>query len=128
MPARSDRPHERRRRGGFALVELMVTSLVLMTGCVALVLSTSSTSLATYKAAQSTVAQNSLAWVEESLADVEYADLLSWNGVALDRGDHTARIAAQLVAPGLIGLEVTVADDRTGALLCRIATLRSGGA
>ncbi len=117
----------RSRRSGFALVELMVTSIVLMTGCVALVLSTSTTGLATFKAEQASVTKNTLDWLLESLADVEFDDLLSWNGVSFDRGDHTARVNATTVSLGLISLEMTVTDDRTGSVLGRIATLRSGG-
>lgn len=123
-----DRPiRSVRAQGGFALVELMITAMVVMMGCAALVLSTSSTGLATLKAEQAAVTRNSLEWLLESLADVEYDDLLSWNGVSFDRGDHTARVVAVPVSLGLIRLELTVTDDRTGATLGRLATLRSGG-
>jgi hypothetical protein len=73
-------------------------------------------------------ARASLRAVAERVTTADYADLLGWNGLTLDRGDHTVVVAAAPICDGLIAVEVRVVDDLTGAVLGRRSARRASGA
>jgi len=117
----------RRRSQGIALVEILIAVGVLVMTSLMLAYAFTSAGLSSKMTDRAVVAQASLASVVESVADVPYDQLLSWNGIASDRGDHTVTINANLAQVGLIVVEVTVRDDRTQAVLARLATYRAQG-
>lgn len=108
------------------LLELMVAASILAIVSLALVHVFSTTTSASVQSDRSMQVQSSLQSTYESVADVAYDQLLSWNGVVTHHGEQDVTVAANLVQVGLIELEFTVTEARTGAVLTRLATYRSG--
>jgi prepilin-type N-terminal cleavage/methylation domain-containing protein len=115
-------------RAGFTLLELLIAVSVLMLTSLSLAYAFSSSQLASERTDRAVVVHTSLRTVYEDLADVPYGQVLSWNGVQVNRGDHNVTVSANQVQVGLIVVEFAVTDARTGAVLARLATYRSGDA
>ena len=118
----------RRAAAGFTLFELVVAVTILVLTSLSLAYAFSSSQLASERTDRAVAVRTSLETVYENLSDVAYDQLLLWNGVRVDRGDHSVTVSAALVQVGLVVVELTVTDDRTGAVLARLATYRSGDA
>jgi prepilin-type N-terminal cleavage/methylation domain-containing protein len=116
----------RRNSGGFTLIELMIAMAILAVVALSMANAFSTTTSASLQSDRALRVQSSLQSTYESVADVAYDQLLSWNGVVTAHGDHDVTIAANLVQVGMVELEFTVSDHRTGATLARLATYRSG--
>jgi prepilin-type N-terminal cleavage/methylation domain-containing protein len=116
----------RRKSGGFTFIELTIAMAILALVGLSMANAFSTTTSASLQSDRSLRVQSSLQATYESVADVAYEQLLSWNGVVSPHGDHDVTIAASLVKAGLVELEFTVSDHRTGATLARLATYRSG--
>lgn len=116
------------QQAGSTLIETVVAACLLMMTSLSLVYSYSSTGLANRLSERDLAVQVSIETVAESLLDVNYRDLLSWNGIAVDRGDHTVTVAANNSAVGLIVLELVATDDATGTVVGRMATYRAEAA
>jgi hypothetical protein len=117
----------RRGIGGTTLLEVVIATAILLLTSLSLAYAFTSTEITTRSADRATNFRASLQAVAESVADVDYADLLSWNGVTVDRGDHSVVVATALVQVGLISVEVRVVDDDTGTVVGRLASLRASG-
>ena len=116
-----------RGQAGFSLVEVMFATAFIVISSVSVIYAYTSTSLASKMADRSVASQDSLQAVGESLQDIPYDQLLAWNGIIVDRGDHSVNVFANQVGVGLIMLEFVVTDDQTNTVLDRLATYRSGG-
>jgi hypothetical protein len=115
----------RRRRAGITLVEVLLATAILLLTSLSLAYAFSSTSILSRGSERSVAAGASLENVRESLAEVPYAELLSWNGVQVDRGDHAVVVTTSVVQIGLILVEIRAVDERTGVELGRLATYRA---
>ncbi len=116
------------RQAGLSLVELMVAIAVLAVTALILTGSWTMASRASHASDQSLAVEAALQATYDSVADVAFVELLSWDGVTVDRGDHTIAVLATLVAVGVVQLEFTATERSTGAIVGRLATLRSGEA
>jgi hypothetical protein len=118
---------QRRRRSeqGSTLIEMVVSACLLMMTSLSLVYTYSSTGLVNHASQRDVAIQESMENLAETLVDVPYSDLLSWNGISVDRGDHRVTIAANQIEVGLIVVEYVATDDHTGTVLHRVATYRS---
>ncbi len=123
---RRKRKQRERASGGLSLVELLVAVAVLAVTSLALMQSFSTVSLSSYASDRAVNVQSSLQTTYESIGDVAYEELLSWNGVVVNRADHRVTVTSNLVQPGLIQLDLTVTDTRSGDVLARLETYRSG--
>jgi hypothetical protein len=115
----------RRHVAGVTFVEVMLATAILLLTSLSLAFAFSSTSLASRNSERAVAARASLESVAASVANVPFPQLLSWNGVKVDRGDHTIEITTSLSQVGLIAVELRAVDDRTGVELSRIATFRA---
>jgi prepilin-type N-terminal cleavage/methylation domain-containing protein len=111
---------------GMTLLELMISASILAIVSLSLVHAFSTTTSASVQSDRAQQVQTSLQSTYESVSDVSYDQLLSWNGVVTHHGDHDVTVAANLVQVGLIEVDFTVTDQRTGSVLTRLATYRSG--
>jgi hypothetical protein len=104
----------------------MIAVCVLTLSSLALAHAFSASTMASRDSDRTVAVQSSLQTTYENLADVPYDQLLAWNGIVVQRGDHVVTVAANLVQVGLIEVELTATDARSGAALGRLATYRSG--
>ena len=111
---------------GLTLLEVVVATAVLAVVSLAVVNGFSATAISSIDSDRALKVQGSLQACYESLHDIPYAQVLSWNGVVSDRGDHRVVLSAHLVQKGLVQVEFTALDKRNGRILARMATLRSG--
>jgi Tfp pilus assembly protein PilV len=119
-------PRENHPSAGFTMLEVMIAASFLMMTSLSLALSYSSTGLASRQSDRSVTVQSSLESTMETLGDVNYSQLLSWNGISMNRGDHVITVGTNQVGLGLILVELVVTDQNSGALIGRLATFRSG--
>lgn len=115
-----------RRQRGSTLIETMIALAVLALSALSLTSSWSMSTRAARGSDQSLAAQAALLAVYESVADVAWDQLLAWDQVTVDRGDHRVLVQANVVAVGVIQLDFTVTERATGTVVARIDTLRSG--
>jgi type II secretory pathway pseudopilin PulG len=104
----------------------MVAMVVLAISALALTGSWSVATRAAHDSDQAMNAQAALQSVYDSVADVAFEQLLSWNGVAVVRGDHVVTVSATLIGAGLIQVAFVATEAATGRGAGRLATLRSG--
>jgi prepilin-type N-terminal cleavage/methylation domain-containing protein len=114
--------HPRRKSGGFTFIELMIATAVLAVVALSMANAFSTSTSASLQSDRALRVQGSLQATYENVADVAFEQLLSWNGVVTAHGDHDVTVAANLVQAGMVELEFTVTDHRTGATLARVAT------
>jgi prepilin-type N-terminal cleavage/methylation domain-containing protein len=111
---------------GFTLVELLVATTVLAIASLAIVNGFSATTLSSIESDRSQTIQTSLQVSYENLHDIAFDQLLAWNGTVIRRGDHDVTVSAHLIQVGLVQVEFTATNHRTGTVLARMATFRSG--
>lgn len=116
----------RHANSGMTLLELMVAASILAIVSLSLVHAFSTTTSASVQSDRSMQVQSSLQSTYETVADVSYDQLLSWNGVVAKHGDHVVSFSTHLVKVGLVQIELTASDARTGDVLARLASFRSG--
>ncbi len=116
----------RGRQRGSTLIESLIAASVLAVTSLAVVNGFTTTALSSLQSDRSLHVQGSLQAAYESLRDVAYDQLLSWNGVVAQHGDHVVAFSTHLVKVGLVQIELTASDARTGDVLARLASFRSG--
>ncbi len=120
------RAQRRPRQAGLGLLELMVALVVLAISALALTGSWSVATRAAHDSDQALNAQAALQSVYDSVADVTFDQLLSWDGVTVTRGDHVVTVSATQVGAGLVQLGFVAIESASGRTAGRLATLRSG--
>lgn len=110
---------------GISLIEVLVCAVLLVLTCLSLVHAYTALSRSSKQSARALVVAGSIDAVSAAVVDVPFDQLLAWNGTRMDRGDHSVNVATNLLEVGLILVEFIVTDDNDGAVLGRVATLRS---
>lgn len=111
---------------GFTLVEVVVSLALVLLTSLSMVYTFTSAGSASHSADRAVAVQLSLEDTVQVLDDQPFEQLLTWNAVERDYGDHTVTIAANLAQVGLVMVELTATDDRTGTVLGRLASYRAG--
>lgn len=113
---------------GFTLVEVMISLTLVLVTSLSMAFTFTSTSSASRSSDRAILVQQNLLDTIQVLDDQPFDQLLSWNNVTRDYGDHSVTVSVNLAAVGLLMLEFTAQNDLTGDVEARLATYRARAA
>ena len=121
-------PSRRDRRGeaGTTMIEVILTATLLIVASLSLAYSVSTSSVASKGTDRMLRVQQSLDESRETIDQLPFHELQSWDGVEADFGDHRITATILPVEDGLLLVELTARDDQTNSTVARVATYRSG--
>ena len=111
------------KNAGFTLIEMLITAALI--GIVVVgVVSTFTTAFIADRNSQEVITGRNLAQeVMETMAAVDYGNLLAMHGNAITRDDFTATISVDQIAAGLLRVEVAVTHANVADVNVRMVTV-----
>jgi hypothetical protein len=106
----------------------MISLTLVLVASLSMAFTFTSTSSASRSSDRAILVQQNLLDTIQVLDDQPFGQLLSWNNVTRDYGDHSVTVTVNLAAVGLLVLEFTARNDLTGEVEARVATYRARAA